>query len=538
MIASGLLFCWPILRPLSWVGGDAPYHLDRLISTLAALHQGQLPPFFDFTNDKYFGNSWNLFYPPLSLFVLLAGFFLWGHDINHAIELLALSTVLLAGWTAWAAGRDLFADRNKRLCAAAFYALSPYMASNFYQRYALAEALALAFLPLLLAGLGRFESGVRSRLIGWSLALMLLSDLPACSVAIAALGLYLLLSPERGRLLRQLLVWDLPVVLGGCAFFLGPFLFEATRMPVFMTSAAAPDFPRLMQANSLSFENLFLLTPNADHFQLGLGLPAAILLFWFVGSVVRQGKAFPPLLLVASIFTIAILGLIPFGQVPRAWGRLLPMQFPWRSIGFIAAFVSLGCMPSLQIRPRTLAMLLLVSALSGLQIGMVALGGRLNYNRDYDPMKLKIDFFDYTPMGVKDHPMSGGQIGSTSCHTIHTEIGPNGFPFYDIGCDRPDEILLPAMAYAGIVVRGGSVVRVENGRFRVRLPAGASVIRLGYGRGFLLLIAASWTVTILFLSFAAFRAGRHWRTARRLAAVGHTGRFSELEREPAPGVPR
>lgn len=138
-------------------GHDLHFHLSRVYGLGMALLDGQFPVRINLDFWANVGYINPILYPELFLYPSGALCAL-GASVLLAYKLLLVGITFATAFVAYYAMRDLLGDRPA-LWFAALYLLNPYRMNDLYLRAALGEALAMVFLPLVLAGLWNLMQG-------------------------------------------------------------------------------------------------------------------------------------------------------------------------------------------------------------------------------------------------------------------------------------------------------------------------------------------------------------------------------------------
>ena len=99
-----------------------------------------------------FGYSWNLFYGPLSSFLIVLLNFIT-NNIIIAYKLLVFLGMFFSGFTMYCFLKKLAFDKNIGVLGAILYITMPYHLTDLYVRNALGEFLSYIFVPLVFLGL-------------------------------------------------------------------------------------------------------------------------------------------------------------------------------------------------------------------------------------------------------------------------------------------------------------------------------------------------------------------------------------------------
>jgi len=180
-----LLVLHPLLIHGPSCGQDLAFHVQSWLDAAQQLRHGTLYPQWDITAAWNAGEPRFLFYPPLSwmLGAILSLIF----PINLCPTIFIAIALLLSGFTFHKLASE-FASPNAALIASTLYLANPYMLFTAFERSALAELLAAAWIPLVLHPLLRptptdLPSSLRTiRNIAIPLALLWLTNAPAAVI--------------------------------------------------------------------------------------------------------------------------------------------------------------------------------------------------------------------------------------------------------------------------------------------------------------------------------------------------------------------
>ena len=173
-------------------GQDLAFHLQSWLDAAAQLRRGTLYPHWDITAAWNAGEPRFLFYPPLSWMLGAVLTLVFPPALCPTI-FIAIA-LLLAGFTFHKLASE-FVSPNVALLASTLYLANPYMLFTAFERSALAELLAAAWIPLLLLALLRpaptdLPSSLRTiRGIAIPLALLWLTNAPAAVIGSYTLAL-------------------------------------------------------------------------------------------------------------------------------------------------------------------------------------------------------------------------------------------------------------------------------------------------------------------------------------------------------------
>jgi hypothetical protein len=213
----------PILRA-GYGGHDFFLHVPAWLDLSGLWHSGEFFSGWAPGANFHLGQPTFCYYPPVSLAVGAALSFLMPFSMVPAAFVWV--TCLLAGICMYVASQDFVAP-NDRWQAAALYVISPYLLTTVLVRYAAAEALTLAWLPLLILYFYRAVAATKPRAmfpLGCFLGLTWITNVPASIVLFYTLGAVAFFEAIRRRSARPALAIVVANILGAAlaAFYLVP----------------------------------------------------------------------------------------------------------------------------------------------------------------------------------------------------------------------------------------------------------------------------------------------------------------------------
>jgi uncharacterized membrane protein len=367
--------------PLAWrgtsCGQDFDFHLQNWLETAQSWRQGVVNPHWAASANYLAGEPRFVFYPPLSRFLGAAlGLVLPWSWTPLAFTLLCL---LGAAWSLRAMAREWAGDDNAAL-AACLYVLNPYMMFVAYERGALAELMAAAWMPLLvLYGLRRASAW---RPLALTVAALWLTDPPA-----GVMGCYLLaglvaVAAAQGRNWRLVgrAACGVALGLGLAGFWLIPAVYEQRWVQIgeaigpLMRVEDSFLFGFVRPTGNLSADDLFAIHYHDQVLRAASWIAVVLMLAGAVAAW-RSWRRKSPLWLPLTAAGAAIAAL-QFGWSDVVWRvtpKLAYLQFPWRwmlVLGMIcAALAALALRPEPPTRramaARALVALALVAGMAG-----------------------------------------------------------------------------------------------------------------------------------------------------------------------------
>jgi hypothetical protein len=341
---AALLAILPLLIHGGSCGQDQVFHLQSWFDAAQQLRHGHYPR-WAFTAAWNAGEPRFQFYPPLSwLLGAVLTMVLPPNAAPITYILIALTAAALGMY--WLA--KSFVSPEAALLAAALYLANPYMLFNAFERSALAELLAAAWIPLLLLGILRARPTVRG--IALPLALLWLTNAPAAVMGSYTLALLATLrvahfffgSRDRRQTLRFALNYVSGTVLGLAlpAFYLIPAAVERKYVQVAMAI-----IPNMRYQDNFLFRHTADAAHNAVNHTastLALSLLVVIVLTLSALYLSRRAKKFHNLTIALALVTLLITVLLVPLSTP-IWQHLPELaflQFPWRMLTILSAVLA------------------------------------------------------------------------------------------------------------------------------------------------------------------------------------------------------
>ncbi len=359
------LLCVPAIAPLLslpfFSSDDGLFHLYRLAALDDALRHGEFYPRIFPSFAFGYGQAVLSYYGPLSYYV--AELIHWfGANFADAIKWTFALGLIASACTLFMLAREFVAPAPALLAAVA-YVYFPYHLADTYQRGALAEQLAFAFLPLVLWGVTppstptSFAKGKRmtARLLVFTLslsALILTHALTAMIflpfVIVYALIIYQPTIRISSLIARRSSLVAVVLALGISAFYWLPIVFQSRWVGL---SAGDNDGYRAHLAPALSFVQpslVFQYAPSqlvsADH---PLGLPSFAMLLAALVLALQAWRAraqwLTPLLLFVALSLVSLAMTLDL-SLP-VWQTFQPLlaflQYPWRFLTLAAIGIAL-----------------------------------------------------------------------------------------------------------------------------------------------------------------------------------------------------
>jgi len=342
-----------------------------------------------------------MFYPPASW--LLGGFLGTLFGWHAAPVLFVLLALLGAGGSMYLLARE-WTPQAPATLAACLYVANPYAMFVVYERSALGELLAGAWLPLMVLFALRARSSIAP--LGLSVAALWLTNSPA-----AVMGSYMLAILALGMCIAERKLWPAARAAGGMALGLG--------LAAFYIVPAAFE-QRWVQINraiipGMRVEDSFLFAHTADAFHDQVLRTASwILVGELAGASIaayfawRRQAGAPARMVLTALLPILLLLQLPISAVLWTHAPHLKfLQFPWRWV--LALSVTACVLAAMSLKGALKRLTIVVVAVL---IVAVAVGGGLLFFQpcdDEDAVAAQVSAFrlgqgtegtdEYTPVG-------------------------------------------------------------------------------------------------------------------------------------------
>lgn len=365
LLGITVLACLPLFSNYLYAGHDLDYHLQRITAMAAELSYGQFPVRLTTTTLNGYGYANPLCYCELFLLLPALLYNLW-LPLRTCYQIYLLAVTLATCAIAYYSFAKIAASRRLGLLGALLYTLSCYRLVCVYTRAAAGEFTAMAFFPLVLAGLYGIYTRDKPRFVDWlpmslGMAAMVQSHLLSCELTALLLILFCLLRLRETLHPARLLAWVKAALLavGLSAWYLVPFFLSTSSIP-FMVNGPL--------IGKIQFQGLYLIqlfNPFYNGFagadagtnpdmMLSLGLPLILGLGLVVFCLLRrrdaQGQAASILTMAAGFFALTVflaLHIFPWDYVQTTLGRTAGklaglFQYPWRFLSLATVLLCLA----------------------------------------------------------------------------------------------------------------------------------------------------------------------------------------------------
>lgn len=365
LLGITVLACLPLFSNYLYVGHDLDYHLQRITAMAAELSYGQFPVRLTTTTLNGYGYANPLCYCELFLLLPALLYNLW-LPLRTCYQIYIFAVTLATCLIAYFSFGRITESRRLGLLGAMLYTLSCYRLVCVYTRAAAGEFTAMAFFPLVLAGLYGIYTRDKPRFVDWlpmslGMAAMVQSHLLSCELTALLLILFCLLRLRETLHPARLLAWVKAALLavGLSAWYLVPFFLSTSSIP-FMVNGPL--------IGKIQFQGLYLIqlfNPFYNGFagadagtnpdmMLSLGLPLILGLGLVVFCLLRrrdvQGQAASILTTAAGFFALTVflaLHIFPWDYVQTTLGRTAGklaglFQYPWRFLSLATVLLCLA----------------------------------------------------------------------------------------------------------------------------------------------------------------------------------------------------
>lgn len=348
---------------LPW-GDDLCYHLIRIEGIKDGIRDGQFPVTIYPEGLKGYGYL-NCMYPYLFLYIP-AVIRLFGVSIAASYKTLILLFAFFTAFITYASVKSMYPSTKAALTAALLYTCCPYRYTNLYARGAVGEALAMTFLPLMIAGLYHVLAGRRKKWPMLALGMTGLMQTHILSVTFGGMicviaGILFLSRIWREKRFIEIGKAALMTVFFNL-WFLAPFLYYYSKGGLWTSVLNYSTYSEWsVKLSGIAGTNL-----AGDYRSLSLGIPVfvcgGIAVFWFltreraaVTAGAEEGEKqmrrlensqdrmrFLKVLTVLGFVCLFLLsgefGAWEFMKLPVFEKLFSTIQFPWRLFGLTSVF--------------------------------------------------------------------------------------------------------------------------------------------------------------------------------------------------------
>ena len=368
-----LLASLPLFSNYLYFGHDLDYHLQRITAMAAELSYGQLPVRLTTDSLNGYGYANPLCYCELFLTLPALLYNTW-LPLRTCYQVYIFAVTLATAAIAYHSFGTITASRKLGLLGAGLYTLSCYRMVCIYVRAAVGEYTAIAFLPLILAGLYNIYTTEKPRFAQWApmafgMAALVQCHLLSCELIALLLVVFCLLRLRETLCPARLLAWLKAALLALAlsAWYFFPFLISTREINLMVNG------PLIGKIQGQGTYLVQLFSPfgcgyggtadgTSNDMALTLGLPLAAGFMLVIYCLLRRERwqQQETLRRMQTAFGFAMLTLVlslrvfPWDGVQnwlgRAAGKMAGMfQYPWRFLSLATVLLCLAVLLAVQL---------------------------------------------------------------------------------------------------------------------------------------------------------------------------------------------
>ena len=368
-----LLASLPLFSNYLYFGHDLDYHLQRITAMAAELSYGQFPVRLTTDSLNGYGYANPLCYCELFLTLPALLYNAW-LPLRTCYQVYIFAVTLATAAIAYHSFGTITASRKLGLLGAGLYTLSCYRMVCIYVRAAVGEYTAIAFLPLILAGLYNIYTTEKPRFAQWApmafgMAALVQCHLLSCELIALLLVVFCLLRLRETLRPARLLAWlkTTLLALALSAWYFFPFLISTREINLMVNG------PLIGKIQGQGTYLVQLFSPfgcgyggtadgTSSDMTLTLGLPLAAGFMLVIYCLLRRERwqQQETLRRMQTAFGFAMLTLVlslhvfPWDGVQnwlgRAAGKMAGMfQYPWRFLSLATVLLCLAVLLAVQL---------------------------------------------------------------------------------------------------------------------------------------------------------------------------------------------
>ena len=368
-----LLASLPLFSNYLYFGHDLDYHLQRITAMAAELSYGQFPVRLTTDSLNGYGYANPLCYCELFLTLPALLYNAW-LPLRTCYQVYIFAVTLATAAIAYYSFGTITASRKLGLLGAGLYTLSCYRMVCIYVRAAVGEYTAIAFLPLILAGLYNIYTTEKPRFAQWApmafgMAALVQCHLLSCELIALLLVVFCLLRLRETLRPARLLAWLKAALLALAlsAWYFFPFLLSTREINLMVNG------PLIGKIQGQGTYLVQLFSPfgcgyggtadgTSNDMTLTLGLPLAAGFVLVIYCLLRRERwqQQETLRRMQTAFGFAMLTLVlslrvfPWDGVQnwlgRAAGKMAGMfQYPWRFLSLATVLLCLAVLLAVQL---------------------------------------------------------------------------------------------------------------------------------------------------------------------------------------------
>ena len=368
-----LLASLPLFSNYLYFGHDLDYHLQRITAMAAELSYGQFPVRLTTDSLNGYGYANPLCYCELFLTLPALLYNAW-LPLRTCYQVYIFAVTLATAAIAYHSFGTITASRKLGLLGAGLYTLSCYRMVCIYVRAAVGEYTAIAFLPLILAGLYNIYTTEKPRFAQWApmafgMAALVQCHLLSCELIALLLVVFCLLRLRETLRPARLLAWLKAALLALAlsAWYFFPFLISTREINLMVNGPLIGKIQgqgtylvQLFSPFGCGYGGTADGTSNDMTLTLGLPLAAGFMLVIYCLLRRERWRQQETLRRMQTAFGFAMLTLVlslrvfPWDGVQnwlgRAAGKMAGMfQYPWRFLSLGTVLLCLAVLLAVQL---------------------------------------------------------------------------------------------------------------------------------------------------------------------------------------------
>ena len=368
-----LLASLPLFSNYLYFGHDLDYHLQRITAMAAELSYGQFPVRLTTDSLNGYGYANPLCYCELFLTLPALLYNAW-LPLRTCYQVYIFAVTLATAAIAYHSFGTITASRKLGLLGAGLYTLSCYRMVCIYVRAAVGEYTAIAFLPLILAGLYNIYTTEKPRFAQWApmafgMAALVQCHLLSCELIALLLVVFCLLRLRETLRPARLLAWLKAALLALAlsAWYFFPFLISTREINLMVNGPLIGKIQgqgtylvQLFSPFGCGYGGTADGTSNDMTLTLGLPLVAGFMLVIYCLLRRERWQQQETLRRMQTAFGFAMLTLVlslrvfPWDGVQnwlgRAAGKMAGMfQYPWRFLSLATVLLCLAVLLAVQL---------------------------------------------------------------------------------------------------------------------------------------------------------------------------------------------
>lgn len=347
IILVGCILCFRILNSnFNVYFDDGIQHIARAYGTKLGIKEDGLFPNIISSFANGFGYSWNLFYGPLSTYVLLIIDLIFNNLVN-SYKLLGFIGLILSGIFMYKLVNSIMKNNNAALLASVLYMTFPYHLTDFFTRNALGEFLSFVFIPLVFLGIYNlfYEENKNSYYITiGAVGLILTHNISTVFIAFFAIFLSIFnLEKLKDKKFYKPLILNIVFIILITSFYWVP-LIETQLFTKYQVYEDGMMATNESVSNAGLKLNQFFVTFNDGSYIFELGPHIIMILAFSIMTFRRIDKRLKEMYCFFFISSLLTLWMstkyFPWGILPE---QFCFIQFPWRMLMMSGFFISLVC---------------------------------------------------------------------------------------------------------------------------------------------------------------------------------------------------